>query len=139
MLESVERLTESFWRELPRGMWFIANASLRTVAFGSHVTEEVVAIYDLPGGPVAIATLFQTKDWADRDDLATYELMLGRERVPLVFGQAFDDTLQAHGKLLFRTRFTIGEPALAAEADFRDSQSEPDLFVSQIEERLSRL
>ena len=120
-------------------MWFIANAGLRTVAHGSHGNEEVVAVYDLPGGPVAIATLFQKKDWADREELATYELMLEREGVPLAFGEALDDTLQAHGTLLFRTRFAIGDPALAAKADFRDSQTEPDLFVRQIEERLSRL
>jgi hypothetical protein len=65
--------------------------------------------------------------------------MFERERVPLVFGEPLDDTLKAHGNLLLRTRFVIGEPALAAEADVRDTQTEPDLFVRQIEERLSRL
>ena len=121
-------------------MWFIANAALRTVHAGSRLNEvEVVVVYDLPKGPVAIATVFRKKDWADREELATYELMLERERVPLVIGEALDDTVQAHGNLLLRTRFMIGEPALAAEADFRDSQTEPDLFVLQIEERLSRL
>jgi hypothetical protein len=33
----------------------------------------------------------------------------------------------------------IGELARAAEADLRDPQTEPDLFVLQVEERLSRL
>jgi len=36
-------------------------------------------------------------------------------------------------------RFMIGELARAAEADLRDPQTEPDLFVLQVEERLSRL
>ena len=87
---------------------------------------------------MAIATVFRKKDWADREELATYELMLERQRVPLVFGEALDDTLQAHGGLLLRTRFVIGDRPLAAEADVRDSRSEPDLFVRQIEKRLSR-
>jgi hypothetical protein len=123
-------------------MWFVANGTIRTVAHGFHgvqLNEDVVAVYDLSSGPVAIATVFQKKDWADRDELATYELGLERQRIPLVFGKAFDDTLQAQGSVLFRTRFTIGDPALVKEADLRDSQTEPNLFVRQIEERLSRL
>ena len=136
----MDRVTEDLWRELPRGMWFVANAALRTVHTGRRFDEvEVVVVYDLPKGPVAIGTVFRTKDWADREELAPYELMLQREGVPLTFGEAQDDTLQAHGNLLFRTRFVIGEPAIAAEADVQDSQAEPDLFVHQIEERLSRL
>jgi len=138
-MRAMERLTELLWRKLPKGMWFVANGDLRTVAHGIHLNENVVAVYDLPGGPVAIATVFDKNDWADREELATYELMLERERVPLVFGEAFDDTLEQHAGLLLRTRFVIGAPAAVVHADLRDSQTEPDLLVGQIEERLSRL
>jgi hypothetical protein len=121
-------------------MWFAANAALRTVSFGARLNEaETICVYDMAAGPVAVATVFRTKDWADRDELAPYEIGLERLGIPLSVGEAFDDTLKAHETILFRTRFVIGDPAVAAMVDLRDSQSEGELVVHQIEERLSQI
>jgi hypothetical protein len=136
----MERLTENLWRELPKGVWFAANGAFRTISAGSGGSEvEAVIVYDFTDGSVAIATVFRTKDWADRDELAAYETGLERLGVPLLFGDAHDDTLRAHGRVLLRTRFVIGDPTVATLAELRDSQSDPELLVHQIEERLSRL
>jgi hypothetical protein len=121
-------------------MWFAANAALRTVSFGARLNEaEAVCVYDLADGAVAVATVFRTKDWADRDELAPYEIGLERLGVSLIIGEAFDDTLKAHGAVLLRTRFVIGDPAVATMVDLRDSQSEGELLVHQMEERLSQI
>jgi len=136
----MERLTENLWRDLPKGLWFAANGAFRTIGAGSRKSEvEALIVYDLAGGSVAIGTVFRTTDWADRDELAPYELGLERLGVPLMFGDAYDDTLKAHGRVLLRTRFVIGDPAVATAAELRDSQRDPELLVHQIEERLSRL
>ena len=136
----MEKLTEKLWGDLPKGVWFVANGAFRTISAGSRGSEvEALIVYDFTQGSVAIATVFRTKDWADRDELAPYELGLERLGVPLIFGDAYDDTLKAHDRVLLRTRFVIGDPVVATSAELRDSQSDPELFVHQIEERLSRL
>ena len=104
-------------------MWFATNAPLRTISAGARSNRaEALVVYDFPEGPVAIATVFRTKDWADREELAPYELGLERLGVALTLGEAFDDTIQADGVLLLRTRFVIGHPALAKRVELRDSE-----------------
>jgi len=90
-----DRITEKLWRELPKGMWFATNAPLRTISAGARSNRaEALVVYDFPEGPVAIATVFRTKDWADREELAPYELGLERLGVALTLGEAFDRSKQ---------------------------------------------
>ena len=133
-MQARPRLTQELGPGLPRGLWYASGLNLRTVAAGGRPNEKEAAIvYDRPEGAVAVVTLFRTKDWVDRDDLATFELWLEREGVPLSVQSPFDDTVRVRAAVVLRTRFGIG-PDLGADA-LRDSNVAPAELLDQLQKR----
>jgi hypothetical protein len=123
---------------LPRGLWYAIGLNLRTVSSGARPNEQEAAIiYDGPDGALAVATFFRTKDWVDRDDLATFELWLDREGVRRDMPVPFDDTLRVGATVVLRTRFVVG---VEVSADLlRDSNLDSTELLDQLERRLSSL
>jgi hypothetical protein len=135
-MHAKDRLTSELRPGLPRGLWYASGLSLRTVSAGGRRNEQEAAIiYDGPDGALAVATLFRTEDWVDRDDLAAFELWLDREGVPLRIQSPFDDTLRVGSAVVLRTRFVIGAD-LGADA-LRDSDVEPTELLAQLQRRQS--
>ena len=67
--------TEKLRRDLPKCARFVANGTFRTLGAGCRESAADAAIvYDRAEGALAVATIFRTKDWADREELPHFEL-----------------------------------------------------------------